>query len=315
MGWSKGWAADLHLALQWGHFQPAIVYDEHLLKEKNIGQLKVLFVPGLEVVTEPVLAALNKLRSRGVVIIGDEFTAPALMVDYRIKSVTRNTLDPAAAKEELQKLGIELAVLLSKYEVRSVLATNQDLIVRQRGNDKADYVFVVNDKRTYGKYVGQWKLVQEKGLPNSGGIVVNHPAVCGYDLVKHREVPLVSMNNKTLFYVNVAPGDGMLVLLLDRKIDQLTLEMPDTLEKGRGFEMKIAVTDEKNQPVPAILPVELSLLDAGGKKLPGSGFYAAVNGVLNVKEVVPTNLKSGSVTVEVRCLASGKKVSKTASVK
>ena len=315
MGWSKGWAADLHLALQWGHFQPAIVYDEHLLKGKNIDQLKVLFVPGLEVVTDTVLAALNKLRSRGVVIIGDEFTTPALMVDYRMKSVTRNTLDPAATKEELQKLGIELAMLLSKHKVRKVMATNQDLIVRRRGNDKADYIFVVNDKRTYGRYVGQWRLVQEKGLPNSGGIVVNHSAVCGYDLVKHREVPLVSMNNKSMFYVNIAPGDGMLVLLLDRKIDKVTLDMPGSLEKGRGFEMNITVADEKNQPIAAILPIELSLLDTNGKKLPGSGYYAAVNGSVKVKEVVPTNLKSGNITVKVRCLASGKSVSKTASVK
>ncbi len=107
----------------------------------------------------------------------------------------------------------------------------------------------------------------------------------------------------------------MLVLLLDRKIDKVMLDMPGMLEKGRGFEMSITVADEKNQPVAAILPLELSLLDAKGKKLPGSGYYAAVNGTLKVKEVVPTNLKSGKITVKVRCLASGKSVSKTASVK
>ena len=314
MGWSKGWAADLHLALQWGHFQPAIVYDEHLLNNKNIDELKVLFVPGLEVVTEPVLEALNKLRSRGVIIIGDEFTTPALMVDYRIKSVTRNTLEPDATKKELQKLGAELAVVLDKYSVRPAIASNQDLVVRQRGNDTADYVFVVNDKRIFGDYVGQWGLVQEKGLPNSGVITVNHDAEAVYDLVKHQEIPFARKDGKVVFSAAFGAGDGMLALLLDRKIEKIALNMPDVLKCGTPFEMKISIDDKYNKPIQAILPVEVILYTADGRRLPPSGFYAAVNGKLDIKDIVPTNLAVGKIIVAVRCLASGKAIQKTVDV-
>ena len=314
MGWSKGWAADLHLALQWGHFQPAVVYDEHLLNNKNIENLKVLFVPGLEVVTESALAALNKLRLKGVVIVGDEFTTPALMVDYRIKSVTRNSLDPAAAKKDLQKLGAELAVMLDKYAVRNVTASNQDLVVRQRGNDNADYVFVVNDKRTFGDYVGQWGLVQEKGLANSGIITVNHSAAAAYDLVKHQSIPLTVNNGKSAFNANLGAGDGMLVLLLDRKIEKLSLSVPDKLRCGEAFEMQIKILDADNKAVQAIIPVEISITSDNGTKIPPSGFYAAVNGELSVKDVIPTNLKAEKINIKVSCSASGKAVQKTVKI-
>ena len=145
----------MHLALQWGHFQPGIVYDEHLLQNREISDLKVLFVLGLEVVTEPVLKKLNELRSKGVIIIGDEFTSPGLMVDHRLKSVARETQNPLGTKKKLQALGAELSKLLQPYLKRKAFASNQDIVVRQRGNDNADYVFVVNDKRTFGDYVGQ----------------------------------------------------------------------------------------------------------------------------------------------------------------
>ena len=305
MGWGKEWIADLHLALQWGHFQPGIVYDEHLLQNREISELKVLFVPGLEVITEPVLKKLNELRSKGVIIIGDEFTSPGLMVDHRLKSVSRETQNPLGTKKKLQELGAELSKLLQPYLKRKAFASNQDIVVRQRGNDNADYVFVVNDKRTFGDYVGQWGLVPEKGLENRGTVTVNHAAAIGYDLVKHEKIDLKTTKNGTSFDVTLGPGDGKLVLLLDRPIEKTELQLPRELKCGESFEVIFRILDRNGKPIQAILPVELRLL-ADGKLLPGSGYYAAENGVLKIKEVMATNLKPGKILVQGKCLASGK---------
>ena len=311
MGWSKGWAADLHLALQWGHFQPAILFDEHLLSERNIEKLKVLFVPGMEVVTESVLVKLNQLRQRGVIIIGDEFTTPALMVDLRIKSVVRNTLDPAETKKELQKLGAELSSLLETYAPRPAVASNQDLVVRQRGNDRADYVFVVNDKRTFGDYVGQWKMVQEKGLANAGSVYVKHPAAAAYDLVAHKEIALKKNGSNCQFDVALAPGDGKVVLLLDKSIAAVELALPERVACGKEFTLNCRVSDKEGKAIAAYIPIELKITTSDGKVLPGSGFYAAVNGEFKLKEVMASNAPAGVAKVTLFCLASGKSVSKT----
>ena len=309
MGWSKGWAADLHLALQWGHFQPSIVFDEHLLSGRNIENLKVLFVPGLEVVTENVLNKLNQLRRSGVIIIGDEFTTPALMVDYRIKSVSRNVQKPEHAKAELQKLGREMAKLLEPYSVRHITASNQDLIVRSRGCDSADYVFVVNDKRTFGDYVGQWKLVQEKGLPNSGSISVRHSAAAAYDLLEHKQIPLTTENKSCRLDISLAPGDGRVILLLDREIRGVTLQLPEKVMTKSPFRIQGSIVDAGGSPVKAYIPVELTMTASDGTVLPGSGFYAAQDGKVTVDEVMASNAAAGMVSVTVRCLASGKTAS------
>ena len=306
MGWSKGWAADLHLALQWGHFQPAIIFDEHLLTDRGTEQLKVLFIPGLEVVTESVLKKLNQLRSKGVIIIGDEFTTPALMVDYRIQSISRNIKQPEFAKKELQKLGRDLSILLEKHCRKTHYASNQDLVVRSRGCDAADYVFIVNDKRTFGDYIGQWKLVQEKGLPNSGKIFVNHHAKAAYDLVEHKEINLNNRNNQSSFDVSLAPGDGKAILLLDRKIEKAVLSLPQTVKNKEKYSIECRITDKNSNPVKAYIPVELTLTASDGTVLPGSGFYAAKDGKLVVNEVMATNAPAGEVSVNARCLASGK---------
>ncbi len=321
-GWSKNWSADLHLALQWGNFQPGILYDEHLFHEKNTGNLKVLFVPGLEVVTEEVLAKLNELRLKGVIIIGDEFTLPALMLDHRIKSIKRDNNDPAGTKKALQKLGGELASLLDKYSVRNAVSSNQDLVVRQRGNEKADYIFLLNDKRTFGNYVGQWKKVQEKGLPNSGMITVRHKAAAAYDLVEHKEIPLKKTESYCSFKTALPPGGGKVILLLQKEIAGIRVKISGekgntvSLSPGKSFTVTCDTVDKEGKNIEAILPVEISLTADNGIRLPGSGFYAAEQGKLLLKEVLPTNLPAAvkKITVTVRCLASGKSASKTFTV-
>ncbi|MBO4511327.1 MAG: hypothetical protein J5746_01045, partial [Victivallales bacterium] len=66
-GWSGNWTADLHLALQWAHIQPSIIYEEHLLNDLKIDKIKVIFIPGAEVLTDTVLAKLQELQSKGVI--------------------------------------------------------------------------------------------------------------------------------------------------------------------------------------------------------------------------------------------------------
>ena len=315
LGWGKGWMANLHLALQWGHYQPAIIYDEHLLNDRNIDQLKVLFVPALGVVSENVLQKLNMLRKRGVIIIGDEYTTPALMVDYRIKSVERQSKNPAATKKALQQMGKEINTILAGKYSSKFSAGNQDLVVRRRGSDQADYVFVVNDKRTFGDYVGQWGLVQEKGLPNSGKVTVNHPAAAAYDLVSHKEIKLEKTATSSTFTADLAPGDGRLILLLDRKIEKIELEAPSVVERNKAFKISVSICDGKGTKINAILPIKITLQSADGTILPGSGYYAAESGKFTLNEVMASNAQTGKVTVRIQDLASGKSQEKIFEVK
>lgn len=305
-GWSGNWTSDLHLALQWANIQPSIIYEEHLLTNLKLDNLKVIIIPGAEVLTETVLAKLQELQSKGVIIIGDEFTTPGLMVDFRLKSIKRLSKDPKGSKEAFQKLGKEIAAMLKPYYSSPIEASNQDLVIRRRGNDSADYVFVLNDKRTFGDYLGQWGMVMEKGLSNQGTINVKHNAAVAYDLVNHQKVNLSTNKGQVSFNVDLNAGDGTLVLLLDREVNDLKVTLPKApVALGGKYNVNVQVLDKKKQAIKAYFPIEVKITDAKGNELPGSGFYSTIDGALDIPEVAAANMNPGKVTVQVKDLASG----------
>ena len=131
--------ADIHLALAWANIPANVFYEEHLLDEKFLKNLKVLVLPGMEVVDEVILEKLRELRKKGVILVGDEFTAPAIMLDARVQSVRRDSRDPLKSKKGLQALGEKIRKVIAGSYPAPVKTTSNDLVVRRRGCDKADY--------------------------------------------------------------------------------------------------------------------------------------------------------------------------------
>jgi hypothetical protein len=304
-----------------------MLFEEQLLRD-GFGKLKVIIVPHCDVLTEAALKKLQEFQKSGGVIIGDEFLVPALMPDWRLScrkitngvddaalvaaekhAVAGNTPKELSRKSTLQRAGRELAAVLQGYIQPFTSSDNADLITSSRSGGAGDYLFVVNDKRTFGNYVGQWKLVPEKGLANKGKITVHHKAEAAYDLVRHREIPLKHGKNSCSFDIDSAPGDGACILLLEKKIAGITLAVPRQVKTGKAFQLDIVIHSIDNKNIRAYLPVEVEI-NSNGKKLPGSGYYAAVDGKLTIKEIMPTNLPPGKVNITVRCLASGKTVQK-----
>ncbi len=306
-GWSVNWAADLHLALQWAALQPRIYYEEHFLQDKVAKLPAVLFVPSAEVLDDQILAKLQELQRKGVVLVGDEYTTPALMVDLRIHSVPRVSTDPEGTKKALQKLGSDIAAMLKGIYEAPMKTDNPDIVLYRRGRDGADYCFALNDKRTFGDYVGQWRRLMEDGLPNHGTVTISHGTKAAYDLVNHRSVPFRSDAASTVMDLDFAAAEGKIILLLkDQSIHDLTFACePSQPAKGESCELIFQIVDDNGKPVNAILPLEIAMTDANGNRLPPSGFHAAVDGTLRIQDVVPPNMAAGTVNVHVRCLASG----------
>ena len=89
----------------------------------------------------------------------------------------------------------------------------------------ADYGFAINDKRGYGDYVGQWKRVMEKGLPNAGQVTVARPAGAVYDLVRHAAVPFEVQDGKTVIPVSYATNDGRLLMVTAKPLAALSVKV------------------------------------------------------------------------------------------
>ncbi|MBO4512447.1 MAG: hypothetical protein J5746_06745 [Victivallales bacterium] len=317
-GWGSGWIPDLHMALQWAHIQAGFCYEEHIFRgDLDNGKCKVLILPSLAVLSDKLLEKLRSLQANGLILMADENLNQELMPDIRFHSVSRNVLDNQESKAKLQKLGLELRKLLSECICPNLDASSQDLIVHRRASGEAEYIFAVNDKRTYGDYVGQWKRVMEKGLPIKGSIsaITDFPMAAAYDLVAHKEIGWADTNGSYSFFVDLEPGWGSIILALPEKIAGVSMKAPEKLTRGKDFSINAFIVDKKGRAIKAVLPLEVTFKQ-GETILPGTGFYATdKDGVFKLDDTVALNMPTGKATLTIRCLASGKVATKTIEVK
>ncbi|MBQ7178422.1 MAG: hypothetical protein IJS08_13490, partial [Victivallales bacterium] len=259
-GWGNGWIPDLHMALQWAHIDAGFCYEEHVFRgDLDNGKCKVLIVPSLCVLSDKLLAKLRSLQAEGLILMADENLNQELMPDIRFHSVSRNVLDNQESKAKLQKFGLELRhKLLSCIQPR-MSASSQDIIVHRRASGEADYIFAVNDKRTYGDYVGQWKRVMEKGLPVSGeiSVITDKPIAAAYELVAHKKIGFEITNGENYFKVDLEPAWGSIILALPREIASVKMVAPEKLERGKDFSINASIVDKTGRAFKAVLPLEI----------------------------------------------------------
>ena len=310
-GWGDGWTADLHLALQWAHIQAGFCYEEHLLRgDLDNGKVKVLILPSCRVLNDQLLAKIRELQNRGVCILADEFLNIALLPDFRIKAVIRDKADAEKSKRALQELGLEIRKKLAPVLTPCFDSASQDLVLRRRASGEAAYIFAVNDKRTYGNYVGQWKRVMEKGLPLSAEFTASIPCSAAYDLVNHRAMPYKRTPGKTAFKLNLKPGSGAIIILLPRPVASIRVNAPDRIKRGSDYVFEFTPVDAAGKAFRAVLPLEVRFT-CNGRTLPGTGFYATdINGKFILKDTAALNLPEGKAVVSVKCLASGRAADK-----
>jgi hypothetical protein len=312
-GSAHAFTSDLHMALQWNHFQPAIIYDEHILRG-DLAKYKVLFLPGAEVLTQSVFEAILEFQRGGGIVVADEKIVPGILPDISIKSVRRYTV-AEPSKKVFQKLGQQIKQKLAPYYQSDFEASNQDLVVRTRRYKTADYLFVLNDKRAYGDYVGQYRRVLENGVPNAGTVTLRRKAGAIYDLVKHQAVDFQALPDRCEIPVSLDAGGGMILLVLDEPLAKIELNAPGTAKPGEPFSADIRITTADGNAPDALIPVEATLLNTQHEPVAGSGWHCAADGRVTVSFTPSLNDAAGEWRLNVRDLASGNTASALIQVK
>ncbi len=312
-GWSNRWEADVHLILQWAHLQPRILYDETIQRDGLEG-VRVLVLPYCDVLTESVVRAVKQFQQRGGIVVADETLCPAIEPDIRMQSYQR-TGKADEDKAALQAKAAELRQALDPLYRRHVDSSQPDLVVRCRQYGRSDYVFVLNDRRTFGDYVGHHGRVMEKGLPLEGTVTVRQPGAAVYDLVAHRPVPASPQKDGVAFDVTLGPGAGGVFLVTPQRIDRVELEVPRQALLGQAVPVELRVVDPDGQPLDAVVPVRLEVLDPQGRPAEPTGYYGAASGRLKLKLELARNDVPGRWTVRATELASGRKTERTLTVR
>jgi hypothetical protein len=303
-GWCGGWQADAYHVMLYAHLQPEIVYDE-TISQRGLEGFRVLVAADCDVITESMRGRIKAFQAGGGLVIGDDHTAPGIRPDIVLPSYKRSG-DAAADKAALLRLAAMLRKELEGRYTRRVDSNRPEVIPYLRRYRDTDYVFVVNDRREYGQYVGQHGVVMENGLPAEAVLGIARRGGHVYDLVGSRPMEAREKRPWLLTDVQLGPCDGRLYMVTERPIEQVRVAGPSEVARGQSAALALTVTDATGHAVEAVVPMEVTIRDAEGRRCEFSGYYAAVDGTLSIRLDVATNDVPGIWQIDARELASGR---------
>ncbi|MCL4855035.1 MAG: hypothetical protein KJZ78_27045, partial [Bryobacteraceae bacterium] len=81
---------------------------------------------------------------------------------------------------------------------------------------------------------------------------------------------------------------------------------PEQAKRGDQVRLEIAVLDDAGQPLAAVVPVQLEILDPQNRPAEFSGYYGAKDGTLSINLDLAPNDLTGRWTISATELASGR---------
>jgi len=127
-----------------------------------------------------------------------------------------------------------------------------------------------------------------------------------YDLVAHREVEVAGSKVTTDIEAEFGPCDGKLYMITDKAIAGVRIEAPNAARPGETAKIKATVVGADGQPLDAIVPVRIDLLDPSGRPAEFSGFYGAKDGQAEIAAQIAANDTPGLWRIHAEELASGR---------
>jgi len=306
-GYAGGWQADLYLTLQYAHLQPDIIYEEHIQRDGLAGR-KVLIMADCDVLPQSVVDRVLAFQKQGGLIVGDTNLCPAIRADI-VLPVVRRTRKTAVDKPAFLKLAKTLREQLDRRYTRALDTSNPEIVAWRRRAGTSDYLFLVNDAREPGNYVGQYGFVNELGVPSAANVTLRSTGQAVYDLVRHRSIPFQRQGELLVIPVQLGPADGQLLMVTERPIANVNVAGAKSVAVGGKWQGRVTVVDAAGAPVRAVVPLHVEVLDPDGRRAERSGYYGASNGVLDLSLDIALNDLPGVWEVRVTDLAAGHRTS------
>ncbi|MBP5530996.1 MAG: hypothetical protein J6Y54_03075, partial [Lentisphaeria bacterium] len=304
-GWGREWPTGM--LMYRANLAPKTLYDESILNG-GLKNVKVLFMPHCDVITESVAREIEKFQARGGIVVADGNLAPGLTPDIVVGEVApvRNA---NTFKRNYKRAAAALLKKLQGVYTPFVSADPEFLTFPRQWKD-ADYLFVVNDARAYGPMFGAWRQVMEKGVPHKGSVLVRRKSGAVYELSRGGAVKFRNTPDGTLCELDFATNDGRILLFLDAPIASVSCMGLRSVSPGEKLKIRVEIRDASpvspgvfGRPVPALLPVSFTITPPGGA--PETVYDCAKDGVLEREFLIPLNAPPGEWKLVVRDRASG----------
>lgn len=290
-----GWMGSLFnigTALVGAGLSPHVLYEEDLLEKGVPKSVKVLVLSECDVLEEGTVKAIREWQTSvpDAITFADRYLVPAIVPDAYLPKLEL-TKDGEADIAAFRRFGNELKAMLAPM-YRPYVEGPAKTVTHAREWGNSDFVFVVNDNRGYGDYVGPWKTVLDKGLPNKGAVRVRRKAGAVYDVLAHKLVKSWTKKEDgavwTHFNVSFETNDGRLFMLVAEPLKPLKVDVHRTC-----CEVEVRVSSDNPD---ALIPIKV---DVPGRQRP---FYSVIKGgrwrrtfKAGNGKVIVTNLSDGSI--------------------
>lgn len=329
-------------ALQHAHVQTDLVYEE-LLGAGGLDDRQILILTECDVLPAGAVEQIRRWQEGGGKILADEHLCPGLKADALLPkaadfmaadaarpapaadaaaaaapspaaaaagSVPAPSLTNDASSAPVPAAALTYPQALAKAcedlgWLPRVRCDHPDVILHATSNGEAMCLFVINDHREAGTYVGQHGLVKERGLPAIAALNLGSESVNVYDLTRGQFVLPKREDAGLTVPLRLSPGEGRVFLISPAPLLDLTLDLPETATCGNVAEVVVKVTSSGGKPMPAAIPVMVSIRDADGAAAEWDGPNVVVDGTLTLRLELARNETPGTWEVRVRELASG----------
>ena len=338
---SWGWRSPAITFMQCAGLDPRVIYEDTIARD-GFGPTKLLYAPDCMFLSASTVKAVREFQRNGGILVADGRLLKALEADIEVpimayaappktdsdeemERITGKRVNTAARahtmgqkQKMLEAVGVLRARLSEKCGYRPVAdRSNPDIAVYSRAHEGVRYLFAVNDRRTFGDYVGQWGLTMDKGMPCEGTVSLADVADgvgAVYELSRGGEIGFSrSEDSRIVVPLKFDTNDGRMLVFLPRRIADVEVETSKDVCAGEDIHVTMRIKDESGSNVPALLPVEIRISDASGRELDGAGYACASNGVCRLSVKTNINDPRGGYSVVCRDRASGIEVRRTVS--
>lgn len=323
---------NFYTLLDMAHMPADIVFDE-TVAESGLDGYDVLVLPVCDTLPETVYRRILAFVERGGVVIADQYlraeipgairfdfdfeyrkrvnaNANCRKCDFTVKDDTnfRSEWDTAPVEgvpadrdqQILEEYTARIREVADGFYHRRFDCSSPRILLNSREFGDVCYLVAVNDHRTWGDRVGQWRSMLEKGLPEEGVFTLRgfecEPEV--YELTTHRKLEVTASGDGYCFAFTVPPASGAIFAVYPRQKPALRIICPqaNVLRVETGFTTGL-------QP----LRVEITMPD--GHIHDAGGYVTAECGVWQMAVKAALNEPEGEWAVDVMDLTTGDQVS------
>ena len=318
-GWGRQ-AQNAVLSLLWRANIPTAILSEENIRMGELDRYDQLFLHKTTRLPQDIFDAVKKFAARGGTIVVEpgspwkallpnavEFAVDTDMIAksgyWSIHNGNGFTAD--VVHNEQQKTAQAMRKLFRKDGLTFADSNSTELFVQTLKTDDCAYVFLQNDKRTFGDYFGKkYKAVLDQGLPLTADVTLKHKGAV-------YEFPGKKLSDRCpgKYTIEFKPSEYKILILYPEPVASLGLKSVPAFKATEKAVFQITVNNAKGKQLRGVQPVKVVLTAPDGKKV--EQYLSAENGLVEFSYIPAKNEPSGTWKLEAEELASGIKFSKT----